>query len=110
MSFSGEVRYGAGTQVRCGKCRRGAMRLSVSCAGNRLRCQGRMPQRPVTMSAMIRVRTVALLLAALLSGCTRAEPARQYQLKGQILGIDTDGHKLVVAHEDIPGFMPAMTM
>jgi len=62
------------------------------------------------MSAMIRVRTIGILLTALLSGCARAEPPRQYPVKGQVLSVDADGRKLVVAHEDIPGFMPAMTM
>jgi protein SCO1/2 len=59
---------------------------------------------------MIRVRTIGILLTALLSGCARAEPPRQYPVKGQVLSVDADGRKLVVAHEDIPGFMPAMTM
>jgi protein SCO1/2 len=50
---------------------------------------------------------------ALLS-CSRHEPARQYQLRGQLLAIGTNsvvgGTEVTVKHEDIPGFMPAMTM
>jgi protein SCO1/2 len=60
------------------------------------------------------VRLLALLLAAaLVAGCAR-ETARQYPLKGQIIGLGqnagTGRTEVTVKHEDIPGFMPAMTM
>lgn len=46
-------------------------------------------------------------------GCGR-EPARQYPLKGQIIAIGRNPvvgrTEITVKHEDIPGFMPAMTM
>jgi protein SCO1/2 len=53
-------------------------------------------------------------VAAGLGGC-KAEPERKYPLRGQILAIGgpprPDGRREVtVKHEDIPGFMPAMTM
>jgi len=63
------------------------------------------------MSDVNRVYAIGVILIALLCGCTRPEPAaKQYSLKGQILSVDAAGHKLVVSHEDIQGFMPAMTM
>lgn len=50
---------------------------------------------------------------ALLGGC-KAEPDRTYPLRGQILAIEQprpDGRRqFTVKHEDIPNFMPAMTM
>src|SRR5215218_5484647 len=50
---------------------------------------------------------------AALSGC-KAEPDRTYPLRGQILSIErprSDGRQqFTVKHEDIPNFMPAMTM
>ena len=51
---------------------------------------------------------------AVLGGC-KAEPERTYPLRGQILAIGgpprPDGRREVtVKHEDIPAFMPAMTM
>jgi protein SCO1/2 len=65
------------------------------------------------------MRRLALLLAVLgvagpFAGCSR-NPARQYPLKGQILDIHTSTTlpgrvELTLKHEDIPGFMPAMTM
>jgi protein SCO1/2 len=60
------------------------------------------------------VRLPALLIAvSLVAGCTRTE-TRQYPIHGQILAIGAirpDGRTPVtVRHQDIPGFMPAMTM
>jgi len=62
------------------------------------------------------VRPIALLLAALTlcASCTRREPARQYPLRGQIVSLRASQlagqTEITVKHEDIPGFMPAMTM
>lgn len=33
-----------------------------------------------------------------------------YAVQGRVVGFGNDGRTLLVAHEDIPGFMPAMTM
>ena len=44
------------------------------------------------------------------AGCGRAPEARTYQLKGQILTVRAETNQVLVKHEDIPGFMPAMTM
>jgi protein SCO1/2 len=53
--------------------------------------------------------TAALGLAAAI-GCTQQPPARQYELKGQILEVRTDRNEVVIRHEDIKNFMPGMTM
>src|SRR4030095_11964575 len=42
--------------------------------------------------------------------CNRTPPTKQYQLQGQILDVKPDSNEVLVKHEDIPGFMPAMTM
>src|SRR5688572_19470600 len=42
--------------------------------------------------------------------CSRAPEARQYEVRGQILSVDANRRQVLVDHEDIPGFMPAMTM
>jgi protein SCO1 len=42
--------------------------------------------------------------------CGRTPEARQYELRGQILSVDANRRQVLVDHEDIPGFMPAMTM
>ncbi|MBI4263148.1 MAG: copper-binding protein [Acidobacteria bacterium] len=53
---------------------------------------------------------LTLLASLLLAGCSRAAESKQYEVKGQILGIKPERQEVLVKHEDIPGFMPAMTM
>jgi protein SCO1/2 len=63
------------------------------------------------------VRRLALLLAFLtipiIAACS-GEPARQFPIKGQIIAIGPNAAtariELTIKHDDIPGFMPAMTM
>ncbi|OFW07606.1 MAG: hypothetical protein A3I61_17605 [Acidobacteria bacterium RIFCSPLOWO2_02_FULL_68_18] len=53
----------------------------------------------------------ALIVAVGVAGaCGRAPEVRQYEVRGQILRIDRDRSEVLVDHEDIKGFMPAMTM
>lgn len=51
----------------------------------------------------------ALLLAA---GCSRetAPAARGHAIRGEIVGLDRPRNVLLIHHEEIPGYMPAMTM
>jgi protein SCO1/2 len=60
------------------------------------------------MSRVARVMAGVALLGAL--GCSRAEPAKRYQLSGQILAVRPQTREVLIKHGDIPGFMPAMTM
>lgn len=55
---------------------------------------------------------LALVCVALAVGaaCGRAPEAKTYTLKGQILAVKPETRELLVKHDDIPGFMPAMTM
>jgi protein SCO1 len=67
---------------------------------------------------MPRLRRCALLLVIpglLLAGCRRKAPAAdasspRYALKGRVVAVDPERREVTIAHEDIPGFMPAMTM
>ena len=59
---------------------------------------------------MINWRLLIVGLLILGAGCGRASDARSYQLTGQILVVRPETNELLVKHEDIPGFMPAMTM
>ena len=43
-------------------------------------------------------------------GCGSETDTRRYPLKGQIIARDTGRQELTVKHEDVPGFMPGMTM
>ena len=53
-----------------------------------------------------------VLLFALLcvSGCAREPKAQTYELHGQVLAVRIETSEILVKHEDIKGFMPAMTM
>ena len=57
-----------------------------------------------------------LFSALLFTACQKAETqtastdAKRYKLKGKIVAVDKAKRKATVAHEEIPGYMPAMTM
>lgn len=53
---------------------------------------------------------VALAFLAGSAACSRPEPPRQYPLQGQILAVHPERQEVTIRHEDIPQFMPAMTM
>ena len=57
-------------------------------------------------------RSVPFLLAGLMAApaCSRAPETRTYQLQGQVLAVRPETSEILVKHEDIQGFMPAMTM
>lgn len=59
---------------------------------------------------MINFRLAIAGLAIVVVSCSRAPEHRTYQLTGQILVVKPDTNEVLVKHEDIPGFMPAMTM
>jgi len=59
------------------------------------------------------IRTCFLLLLLLTTGaCSRGASGdrREYTLQGQVLSIQPDQKQAVIRHEEIKGFMPAMTM
>ncbi|MEO7192981.1 MAG: SCO family protein [Vicinamibacterales bacterium] len=53
---------------------------------------------------------VAILIVLAATSCARPAPSRRYPLKGQVVALQQDRHEITVRHEDIVGFMPAMTM
>lgn len=64
---------------------------------------------------MTRTTSVALVLLAapLAAGCRSEAPpagANRYPIAGRVVEVDVASQKLTLAHGDIPGFMPAMTM
>jgi len=52
--------------------------------------------------------TVAVLASTV--ACSRPEPAKQYQLQGQILAVHPEKNQITIKHGDIDGLMPGMTM
>jgi protein SCO1 len=56
-------------------------------------------------------RTIAFALPLIAAvACTRGIPTREYSLTGQVLAVRSSDREIVIKHEDIEGFMPAMTM
>jgi protein SCO1/2 len=53
---------------------------------------------------------LSLAVVVVVAACSRAPEARTYTLQGQILAVKAETREVLVKHEDIPGFMPAMTM
>jgi protein SCO1/2 len=53
------------------------------------------------------------LLAGLTITCAREAPreqARRFELRGQVVSLQPDRNEVTIRHQDIPGFMPGMTM
>jgi protein SCO1/2 len=56
-------------------------------------------------------RGLPLLLALCAAACSTPEPAvKSYTLTGQILAVHPERRSLTIKHQDIPGYMPGMTM
>ena len=49
-----------------------------------------------------------MVLASL--SCAKKPTGKRYQLEGRVVAVDSGSRELTVAHEDIPGLMPGMTM
>ena len=49
-----------------------------------------------------------LLLAGI--ACTKKPAGKRCELHGRVVAVDSVGHELTIAHEDIAGLMPGMTM
>lgn len=63
--------------------------------------------------AFSRIRWVALIFALLLAvACWTPSTGRQqrYPIKGKVVSVDKRGSTVTIAHEEIPGYMDAMTM
>ena len=53
---------------------------------------------------------IALSLAGCGRGAPRASNGQQYETRGIVCGVSSDRKTIDIQHEDIPGFMPSMTM
>ncbi len=53
---------------------------------------------------------ILIAAVAVAGACNSAPEARTFEVRGQILGVDAERREVLVDHEDIPNFMPAMVM
>jgi protein SCO1/2 len=51
-----------------------------------------------------------MLCVCFVTSCRRSGSEKRYDLKGKVLVVEPDKHLVTVSHEDIKGYMPAMTM
>ena len=51
---------------------------------------------------------IPLLLAVAFGACRRNE--QRYELKGKVLMVEKEKHLVTIAHDEVQGLMPAMTM
>jgi protein SCO1/2 len=58
--------------------------------------------------------SILLPICLALSACTpqprRSPNEKRYDLKGKVISVQADKHEVIIAHEEIKGYMPAMTM
>jgi protein SCO1/2 len=60
---------------------------------------------------MQRIYAFLLLLLLIASvACSKKPDGKHYELQGTVVAVDSGAHQLTVAHQDIPGLMPGMTM
>jgi protein SCO1 len=55
-------------------------------------------------------RSAAAGALVLLCACAPRPEGRRHELKGQVLAVSPERQEIVIRHQEIPGFMPAMTM
>lgn len=53
------------------------------------------------------IRALLILCGVLIAGCGGE---RSYEVTGRVAGFGDDAHTIIIEHQDVPGFMPAMTM
>jgi Cu/Ag efflux protein CusF len=54
---------------------------------------------------------IVVLLLASVVGCGKQEgPAQHHQIRGLVMALDSARNHVVIAHEEIPHYMKAMTM
>jgi protein SCO1/2 len=65
------------------------------------------------MLSTLRLGALLLLAALAIVACSRSAPAtgaKRYPVRGTVVRVDAAERKVTIDHQDIPGFMPAMTM
>ncbi len=67
------------------------------------------PQKGTKSTKVVSVFLTAMALSLVFGACRRANEKR-YDFKGKVVAVDLEKHLVTVSHEDVKGYMPAMTM
>ncbi len=65
---------------------------------------------------MLKMTCLFAALTIQAAACSGGEPAtaqsdvERYETQGTVRSVDEEGRRITIAHEDVPGYMPAMTM
>src|SRR6185503_7988667 len=59
------------------------------------------------VSLFLSVMALSLCFAA---GCRRSGDQKRYDLKGKVITVEREKHLVTVSHEDVKGYMPALTV
>jgi protein SCO1/2 len=51
-----------------------------------------------------------ILLMLSCAACSKKPAGKRYELQGRVVAVDSGSREITVAHQDIPGLMPGMTM
>jgi protein SCO1 len=69
------------------------------------------PQRSTKTKKVVSLVLIVMVLSLVGEvACRRSGNEKRYDLKGKVLVVEPDKHLVTVSHEDIKGYMPAMTM
>ena len=63
--------------------------------------------KAIYSEGMMLRRLIVFILLTALAACSRG---KQYEMRGQVLGVNQEKAEVLVDHEAIEGWMPAMTM
>ena len=82
---------------------------------SRRRAEARLyPENQMNRSLATAVRHIILFLlcGALIAmlACAKKPAGKSHELEGRVVGVDSAAHTLTIAHKEVPGLMPAMTM
>jgi protein SCO1/2 len=59
---------------------------------------------------MRRICALLLLIPIFTLSCSKKSSEKRYELQGDVVAVDSAAHQITVAHQDVPGLMPGMTM
>jgi protein SCO1/2 len=53
---------------------------------------------------------LCIAIAVMLASCAKKPAGKRYELEGRVVAVDSGSKTLTIAHEDVEGLMPGMTM